>query len=230
MADFSSLQEVRSVADEINNAYDQVDILMNNAGIILSKKREVSVEGYELTLTINHLSPFLLTASLFEKLVKSEQGRIIHTSSVAHNFARVNFDDIHLKRNYSSFLAYCNSKLYNLMFNKELARRIKAFPHLYSFAFHPGLVGSNFSSNSGGLLGFMYKVSSPFLTTNEKGAETGIYLATEPNLDRYNGSYFIKKRIATPRGKYLNKKDCAKLWNLSEEMTGTSFLSDSRKS
>lgn len=226
IADFSSLNDVKMMSAEINQAYDHVDLLMNNAGIILSKKRELSAEGYELTFTINHLSPFLLTASIFDKLIKSEQGRIIHTSSVAHNFAKIDFNDIHLRRNYSPFLAYSNSKLYNLMFNKELAKRMKIFPHLSSFAFHPGLVGSNFSSNSGGFLGFMYKISSPFLATNEQGAETGMYLATEPNISRYNGSYFIKKKLATPMGRYLNKKDCSRLWSLSEEMTGTRFLTE----
>lgn len=224
IADFSDLDQVRKAALQINQHYQHIDVLVNNAGIILSDKREVSKEGYELTLTINHLSPFLLTALLFEKLKKSNEARIINTSSVAHSFARPDLKDIHLKKSYSSFKAYGNSKLYNLMFTKELTKRLSIFPHITTSAYHPGIIGSNFSQNSGGVLGMFYKLASPFLPGNEKGAETGIFLASAPEALRYNGKYVINKKITTPSKKYLTDEYCKWLWEISEELTHQKFL------
>ncbi len=224
IADFASLDQVKDAAEKINSRFSKIDVLVNNAGIILSDKREISKEGYELTLTINHLSPFLLTASLFEKLKKSVEARIINTSSVAHTLAKFNLEDIHLKKGYSSFIAYSNSKLYNLMLTIELAKRLTNFPGVTTNAYHPGIVSSNFGQNSGGLLGFFYKAVNPFLADEKKGAETGIYLASDPEAIRYKGKYFVKKRVVTPHLKHISNENCRKLWELSEKLTGVNFL------
>lgn len=224
IADFASLDQVRNVAAEINRSYEKIDVLVNNAGVLLSDKREVSIEGNELTLTTNHLSPFLLASLIFEKLIKSNEARIINTSSVAHKFARVDFEDINLKKKYSPFKAYSNSKLYNLMFTIELAKRLHKYPNITTNAYHPGIVASNFSKESGGPLSFIYKIATPFISNNNQGAETGIFLATDPKAAKTNGKYLVKRKAVSPYKKYLSEGNCLKLWEISVEMTNTKFL------
>ena len=124
LADFGSLDEVRAAADTFLENHGRLDILVNNAGLIMGKQRLESEEGYEQTITINHLAPFLFTARLFDLLARSPDGRIINVASEAHRGASPDFDDFHMQRSYSGWKAYCNSKLYNIMFTDELARRI----------------------------------------------------------------------------------------------------------
>ena len=124
LADFSSLEEVRAATDSFRDKHDRLDILVNNAGLIMGKQRQESDEGYELTITINHLAPFIFTARLLDLVGRSSDGRIINVASEAHRGASPDFGDFHMKRSYSGWKAYCNSKLYNIMFTDELARRI----------------------------------------------------------------------------------------------------------
>lgn len=224
IADFSSLDTIRAVVPHIKAAYPRIDVLINNAGGMQANKRQVSADGFELTLAINHLAPFLLTSLLFDWIVKSPEARIINLSSEGHRAAKPDFSDLQYTRSYSAFRAYCDTKLYNLMFTQELANRLNAYPNITTNAVHPGVVATSFGYQTSGLISFAVKLISPFLLTPEQGAETSVYLASSPEAAHFNGLYFAKKKSQTPRNGFLSEKNNKKLWTLSEEMVGTTFL------
>ncbi len=225
IADLSSLQEVRNVAEQINSTYKKIDILINNAGLILTNKRQESIDGNELTLATNHLGPFLLTALLFGLVQKGTSARIINLSSEAHKIAKADFKNIQLNTGYSSIKAYANSKLYNLLFIKELDNRIKKSGLNISVnAVHPGVVSTGFGKKSDGLTGFIFKAFQPFFISAEKGAETPIFLATDTEAGLVSGEYFKNKKIKNTNDKIVNEVTAKKLWKLSEELTGINFL------
>lgn len=231
LADFGSLDEVRAAADTFREKHDRLDILVNNAGLIMGKQRQESGEGYELTITINHLAPFLFTARLIDLVGRSSNGRIINVASEAHRGASPGFGDFHMKRSYSGWKAYCNSKLYNIMFTDELARRIGAVSHtdeavglISTWSLHPGAVATNFSKNSGGLTSLIFQVFRPFLRTAENGASTSVYLASEPDIPASNGSYFIDSKPARVRHRFFSAENNRKLWELSCDLAGVDFL------
>ncbi|MDQ6889831.1 MAG: SDR family oxidoreductase [Bacteroidota bacterium] len=225
IADLSSLQDVRNVAREINSKYEKIDVLINNAGLILGSKREESADGNELTLATNHLGPFLLTALLFDLLLKSEEARILNLSSEAYKIAKPDFENIELKTGYSAIKAYANTKFYNLLFTKELDRRIKKRNlNIVTNAIHPGVVSTGFGKASGGLTGFIFKAFQLFLTSPEKGAETSIHLASSRDEKKISGNYFKNKKITKTNDKIVNEVNAKKLWQISEALTGTKFL------
>jgi retinol dehydrogenase-12 len=225
IADLSSLQKVRNVSAEINSKYERLDVLINNAGLMLTSKREVSVDGNELTLATNHLGPFLLTALLFDLVKKSDHGRIINLSSEAYKMGKADFGNIQLKTGYSAMWAYANSKLDNLLFTKELARRIKKQGLNISVnAMHPGVVATGFGQKSDGVAGFIFKAFRLFFTSPEKGAATSIFLATAAEGGQVSGEYFKNKKITNTDDKLVNEKNEKKLWEVSESLTGVKFL------
>ncbi len=225
IADLSSLQDVRNVAKQVNAKYERLDVLINNAGLILGSKREVSLDGNELTLATNHLGPFLLTALLLDLVKKSKEGRIINLSSEAYKIGKVDFENIQLMKGYSAMRAYGNSKLDNLLFTKELDRRIKQNKlNISTNAVHPGVVRTGFGKSSDGLAGFIFKTFQPFFTTPEKGAETSIYLATSPETTQISGEYFKNKKITKTNGKLVNEVNQKELWKISETLTDVKFL------
>ncbi len=225
IADLSSLQDVRKVAEQINATYDKIDILINNAGLILGNKRKESIDGNELTLATNHLGPFLLTALLFDLIKNSDDARIINLSSDVYNIAKPDFENIQLKQGYSSIKAYANSKLYNLLFTKELDMRMKENRFdISTNAVHPGVVSTGFGQNSDGFAGFLFKAGKYFFTTPEKGAQTTIYLATSPEGGKISGEYFKNKKITKTKDKIITATNAKKLWEITESLTGTKFL------
>lgn len=225
IADLSSLQEVRNVAEQINTKYERLDVLINNAGLMLTSKREESVDGNELTLATNHLGPFLLTALLFDLVKKSEDGRIINLSSEAYKVGNADFENIQLTTGYSAMRAYGNSKLDNLLFTKELDRRIKKQGlNISTNALHPGVVATGFGQQSDGFFGFIFKAFRMFFTTPEKGAETSIYLATSIEGGEVSGKYFKNKKITKTDGKLVNEANEKQLWEISESLTRIKFL------
>ncbi len=228
-ADFSSLDEVRKAADQVNNDYKQIDVLVNNAGLILGSKRQVSPDGYELTIAINHLSPFAFTKLIFDRIAASDDGRIINVASEAHRAAGPDFEDFNMEQSYSGFKAYGNSKLYNIMFTTELAKRLTDYPNLSTYSLHPGTVATNFSASAGGLTNLVFKLFRPFLTSSEKGAQTSIYLASANEIPARSGSYFINKKPAKVKHKFYTEENNVKLWEVSEMLTGEPFLSDAVK-
>ena len=228
LADLSSQHQVREIAAQCNEQYPRLDILINNAGVLMGKHRKESADGLEITFAVNHLAPFLLTSLLLESLKKSDYARIVNVASEAHRYANLDFNNLQLKEHYSGFRAYCNSKLCNILFTRELHHRLKGIPVTVN-AFHPGTVGSNFGRYAGGAYKWFFQLPKPFLLSPEKAAETGIYLATDEQAARHSGDYFIKKKLVKPTKVATSTYNAKRLWELSEELCSLRFLSEKGK-
>jgi retinol dehydrogenase-12 len=226
ICDLSSLSQVRSAAAAVRLAYPRLDILVNNAGLIMGKKREESVDGYELTLATNYLGPFLLTAVLFDLLLKSGSARIINLSSAAHRVAKPDFNNLQLHKGYSSLRAYANSKLFNYMFTAELDRRLRSrnLP-VVTNAVHPGGVASGFGGSSDGWIAILMRTFSSVLISPEKGAATSLYLATSAEGGQVSGRYWNSvQKVVRPRNAFITPENEQRLWTVSGELTGQPFL------
>lgn len=217
LADFTSLAQVRDLAAALTDKYPRIDVLANNAGGIMGA-REVTVDGHEKTFQVNHLAPFMLTNLLMEVLVES-RATVINTSSAAHRLmAKFDITDLDGERSYGSQAAYGNAKLANIMFTKELQRR---FGHrgINAAAFHPGVVGSNFSAESAGALKLAYSVLNRFMLTPTQGAETLVWLAsTEPGVVWTPGEYYVKRKRAKISADAQDVELARQLWERSEAM------------
>ena len=172
LADLADLDQVRRVAAEFNARYPRLDILVNNAGLILGAQRQLSPQGYELSLATNHLGPFLLTSLLFEKLKASPAARVVNVASAAYRMARPDLADFQSARSYGALAVYANTKLYNIMFTQELARRLRAhgIGNVTTNTLHPGVVASSFGSEANGLMSIFVQLGRPFMISTEKGA------------------------------------------------------------
>ena len=227
-ADLSLMSEVRRVARNFVEKRDRLDVLVNNAGAIFSKRRETA-EGLEATFALNHLGVFLLTNLLLERLRAAEAGRIIVTASAAHHPARLDFDDLQLVRGYSARTAYGRSKLANVMFANALARQLEGGA-VTANSLHPGLVASRFGSNNGPL--FRWAVRLFFLLGGavgvEAGARTGIRLACDPGLAGVSGKYFDDCRPADPSPASMVLADQERLWCESERLLGSAAAGPGR--
>ncbi len=216
--DVSSMAEVKSLAEQVKAQTKTLDVLWNNAGLLMDE-RKVSVDGWEMTMAINHLAPFVLTRELLP-LIEQTQGRIITTSSGAHQMGTFNWDDwMDEKSAYSSFKAYSKSKLANILFTRELARRV-ASKGITAHCFHPGLVSTDFGrqrgedKQQGYIPGGLFR--SLFMLDAQEGADTGIFLAEDPSAKNSNGKYWVKRKIRWTKGS-VNDSNAAKLWDLSEK-------------
>jgi len=218
VADLSSIQEVRRVAAEYLAKHDRLDVLVNNAGAI-NMDREVTVDGYERTFATNHLAYFLLTELLLDVLKKSAPSRIVNVASEAHRGAQVDFDDpMFEKHGYRGFGAYGMSKLANILFTRELAKKLEG-TGVTANALHPGVIASGFGRNNKGMFGFiMRNLAGPFLGSEESGARTSVYLATSPDVEGKTGLYFKSSREATPTRAARDDAAAERLWKLSEEL------------
>lgn len=217
LADLSSLASTRQLAEEFKAQYGRLDVLVNNAGAIF-KDRQVSVDGYEMTFALNHLSYFLLTNLLLDLLKASAPARIVNVSSGAHMGGRINFDDLMLEKKYRSFAAYSQSKLANVLFTYELARHLEG-SGVTANALHPGGVATGFGSGTG-FMGWVFKLIRPFLLTPEQGAETQIYLASSPEVADISGKYFDKKKPVKSSQISYDTAVAQRLWQISKELTG----------
>lgn len=218
VADLSSQDDVRRLVQEFSSRYDRLDVLVNNAGVFLAE-RKVSVDGIEYTLAVNHLAPFLLTNLLIDKLKTSAPSRIITTSSVAHRSGQIDFEDIQSeKKRYSGISAYSQSKLANILFTRELARLL-AGTQVTANCFHPGAVRTNLVQGSS-VYSLIWKAAGQFFVGPEKGADTGVYLASSEEVAGVNGAYFVKKRQERSSGVSYGEQTAKKLWKLSEKLVG----------
>jgi NAD(P)-dependent dehydrogenase (short-subunit alcohol dehydrogenase family) len=218
VADFSDLDQVRALAANLLERYETIDALVNNAGGIMGPRR-ITVDGHEATFQINHLAPFLLTTLLLDRLITS-RASVITTSSVANRFVgRVNIDDLDSEQRYSSFRAYGTSKLFNILFTKELHRRFHE-RGLSSAAFHPGAVASNFSNESGSPFHFAYNsVLRRVLLSPTQGADTLEWLATaKPGTSWTSGEYYAKRKVARANKQTSDPKLAEQLWDRSAAM------------
>ena len=218
VADLSSQTEVRSLASEFKRHYDRLDVLINNAGAIYMRRTESS-DGIEMTFAGNHLAPFLLTNLLLDMLERSAPARIINVSSNSHEGQVIDFDDIQCQHNYQFMRAYGKSKLDNILFTYELDRRL-AGSGVTVNALHPGFVGTNMGANNGWIVRLFLPSTRLWAISSQDGAETSVYLASSPEVERVSGEYFYQKQ-SIPSSQYSQDEEIAKrLWQVSAEMTG----------
>ena len=221
LADLSSQASIHQLANEFLETYESLDVLVNNAGVFLSR-RITNVDGIEYTFAVNHLAPFLLTSLLFERIKASSPSRIITTSSVAHRGAYINFDNLQFERGrYNGVEAYRQSKLANILFTKELARRSRG-SGVTSNCFHPGGVRTNLVQSSAWHYRLIWAIINAFLANPKKGADTAIYLASSSEVAEISGKYFVNKKPVRPSKLADDHDTAARLWKISEELTGNS--------
>lgn len=220
LADLSSQAEVRRLASEFLATERPLHVLLNNAGVI-NLRREESADGIETTFAVNHLAYFLLTRLLLERLQQSAPARVVNVSSDAHRAVggRLDFDDLESRKRYSPMRVYGKSKLANILFTRELARRA-AGTGVTANCMHPGFVGSNFARNNGLIAAAAMTLLRPFARSTEKGAETAVYLSSSPEVEGVSGGYFYDCKPHRPRDFALDDEDARRLWEVSARMTG----------
>jgi NAD(P)-dependent dehydrogenase (short-subunit alcohol dehydrogenase family) len=218
LADLSSQEDVRELADTFQQKYDRLDVLVNNAGAVFMQRQQ-TVDGIEMTWGLNHLSYFLLTNLLLDLLKGSAPARIVNVSSDAHQAGHIDFDDIENKKSYSGFSVYGQSKLANILFTYELARRLGNSGVTVN-AMHPGFVGTGFARNNGFFANLAMTLLSPVTRSPEKGAETVIYLASSPEVEGVTGKYFYDKRPKATTTESYDVEVARRLWEVSLEQTG----------
>lgn len=218
VADFASLRDVRRLAREISRLHDRLDLLVNNVGIG-AIRRETTIDGFERQFAVNHLAPFLLTKLLLELRQLRPAARIVNVSSMAHRSGTLDFDDLNWeRRKYKGLQAYSDSKLANILFTRELARRLEG-TGITANCLHPGVVATNIFSGmgwAGRLFGF---VARPWLLSAEQGAETSVYLAASPEVARVSGKFFDKCEATEPAPAANDDAAAERLWTVSEELT-----------
>lgn len=215
--DLASLQSVRDFVAEFERQYDHLDLLINNAGLFPFKK-QITQDGYETQFGVNHLGHFLLTHLLMPRLQKAEQARVINVASMIHHLGKIDFDSFRGEKRYSPLGAYGQSKLANVLFTRELAKRCKG-TSVTAYSLHPGAVGTNIAGR-GLVRRTLYKLLGGYLTP-ARGAKTSIYLATAPGIESTSGSYYDEYCKVKPGSK--RSRDAAlaeRLWQVSAQLLG----------
>lgn len=209
-ADLSRLVEMKRVAAEIAGAERRIDVLINNAGALFGDRR-VTKDGLERTFATNHMAYVVLTHGLQERLMASAPARVVNTASSAHRGARLDFDDLQSKHGYRGFKVYRRSKLCNILYTRELARRW-AGTGVTVNCVHPGFVATRFADHSGGLFSRIVRMAKTFAISPERGADTIVYLASSPEVAHVSGRYFYKCRAVTPSKEALDDAAAERLW------------------
>lgn len=224
VADLSSQASIRQLAKEFVNSHQRLDVLVNNAGVFLAK-RKTTIDGLEFTFALNHLAPFLLTNLLIDTLKASSPSRIITTSSIAHRGARIDFDDIEFKkRSYNGITAYGQSKLANILFTKELARRLdgsESGTRVTANCFHPGAVRTSLVWDNPWYYRLVWTLAGSFFLSPENGADTALFLASSSNIHGINGGYFVKRKQVKSSKAAEDEEAAVRLWKISEMMTSS---------
>jgi NAD(P)-dependent dehydrogenase (short-subunit alcohol dehydrogenase family) len=218
VADLSSLQAIRAVAAALQAALPRIDVLVNNAGLAL-RDRIVTEDGFENTFAVNHLAYFLLTRLLQPTLVASAPARIVNVSSEAHRWGAIRFDDLMGEKTYDGWKAYAQSKLANVLFTYELARRLDG-TGVTANCLHPGLVGTAFASRGPTTIRILSRLARPFLRSPASGAATSIYLASSPEVATVSGQYFAGRRARRSSKASYDGAVGARLWGVSERLAG----------
>jgi NAD(P)-dependent dehydrogenase (short-subunit alcohol dehydrogenase family) len=216
LADLSSMAETRRAGAAIAISEPRIDVLINNAGALFSHRR-VTPEGLELTFALNHMAYFVLTQALREKLVASAPARIVSTASAAHQGMTLDFNDLQNARNYNGLRVYGRSKLANILFTRELSRRL-AGAGVTANCLHPGVVATRFGDSSGGWAGRLFPLVRPFFISPAEGADTIIYLASSPEVADTTSAYFVKRKITEPSGAARDDEAAERLWGASEAL------------
>jgi len=221
LADLSSISEMKRVAAEVAAAEPKIDVLINNAGAVFLS-RQVSADGLEMTFATNHMAYFVVTNILLPNLRATPGARIVSTASDAHKSAKLDLDDLQfVKRKYASFAVYGTSKLCNILFTRELARRLGAGGPTAN-CLHPGFVGTRFGSNNATnpFLRLLQRTIMTFGISPEEGAKTIIHLASAPDVATISGEYFYKCKIDTPSAAAQDDDAAARLWDVSKQISG----------
>jgi NAD(P)-dependent dehydrogenase (short-subunit alcohol dehydrogenase family) len=217
VADLSSQEQVRRTAAEYKAKHSSLDVLVNNAGVFVPE-RHVTVDGLEETFALNHLGYFLLTRELLDVLQTTSGARIVNVSSDAHRGARMHWDDLQFEHaKYRGLKAYGQSKLANVLFTYELARRLEG-TGVTANCLHPGVIGSGFGQTYGGAMSVLVKIARPFMLTPEDGARTTVYLASSSDVAGVTGKYFSKCKAVKSNAVSYDVQSQQKLWSLSEQL------------
>lgn len=220
LADLSNQQDIRDVAKTYLDSDKPLNLLINNAGVV-NTSRKLTVDGIEETFAVNHLGYFLLTNLLLPRIEQSASARIVNVASNAYTFVRdMNIDDINSTKEYKTFQVYGRSKLGNILFTKALARKLADKPITVN-CLHPGAVGTGLGTNNNGLMGKLLPlILKPFFKSADQGAETSLYLALSPEVADISGEYFSNCKPLKLKPWACDEAEAAKLWQLSEKMTG----------
>ena len=220
VADLSSQADVRRLAAEVLDRHDSLHVLVNNAGV-LRMRRTLTVDGLELTFALNHLAYFLLTRLLLDRLSEGAPARIVNVSSSAHARVRLDFDDLQNARHFRGMGVYGQSKLANVLFTYELARRLQG-SGVTANCLHPGFVATRFGSGTPGVMGramwFGIRLLKPFAVSPAKGARTSIYLATSPEVEHVSGRYFVNGKATKSSHASYDEESARRLWKVSEQL------------
>ncbi len=219
LADLSSQQSVRQLAEDFRAGFERLDVLVNNAGALMLSRQESS-DGIEMTFALNHLSYFLLTNLLLDVIKSSSPSRIVNVASDAHQSAHLDFDDLQSQNSYGGYKAYGRSKLANLLFTYELARKLKG-TGVTANGLHPGVVATSFMATNNGLRGRLYNFFLKRVGRRvEDGARTVVYLATSPEVEGVSGGYFMDEGLVDSSEASYDKEASLRLWEESEALTG----------
>ena len=217
VADLSAQAQVRQLAREIQHRFARLDVLVNNAGALFAR-RQLSQDGLEMTFALNHLAYFLLTNLLLDPLKAADSARIVNVSSEAHRRARLDFSDLQGQHRYTGWRAYARSKLANILFTYELARRL-AGTGIVTNALHPGFVATNFGRNNRSITAAFFRILQLAAISPEEGAQTIIYLASSPAVKGVTGEYFVKQQAVRSSQVSYDRAAAERLWQVSAELT-----------
>ncbi len=213
--DLADLESVKKAVDQIISTYTRIDILLNNAGGIFTKK-EKTKDGFEVGLQVNHLAHFLLIKLLLPRILENKDNpRIINVSSDLHKFAKINLKDLNMDLSFSSWTQYGNAKLMNILSSKVLCKKY-GDQGLQTYSLHPGVVRTSFGANNSGFWGVFNKL--PFMITPEEASKTLVYLATQETTKLKNGGYYKKSALASSSNVSSDTKLAEEVWELSEEL------------
>jgi NAD(P)-dependent dehydrogenase (short-subunit alcohol dehydrogenase family) len=217
VADLSSQASIRTAAQELRDRYPRLHVLINNAAVI-PRNREITVDGLEMQFAVNHLAYFLLTSLLLTPLRAGIPSRVINVSSGAHSGARLDFDDLQSERGYSATRAYGRTKLANILFTYELARRLRG-TGVTANCLHPGVIDTQLLADFMGSPGTRSGGARSFGASAESGAESSIFLASSPDVERVTGKYFDDRRERRSSPESYDEAAARRLWSISEELT-----------
>jgi NAD(P)-dependent dehydrogenase (short-subunit alcohol dehydrogenase family) len=215
-ADLASLADVRRLAADLLDRHERIDVLVNNAGLMTGSRR-LTEDGYETTFAVNHLAPFLLTTLLLDRLRASAPARVVTTSSGAHHGGLIDLDDLGMERRWSTMRAYSASKLANVLFTAELARRLEG-SGVVANCFHPGVIRTRLTRRANPLLVVGAKIAAPFLGSPKSGASTLVHLAASPEAGEVSGGYFDNSKQVSPSAQAQDRALAEALWEESERL------------
>ncbi len=213
LADLTLMVDVRALAEEARGRYRQIDVLANNAGALFATRRETP-EGFERTFALNHLAPFLLTQLLRDRL---SGGRVVTTASDAHRSGLLNLEDLQSERSYAAMSAYATSKLCNILFTRELAKRA---PDLHANCFHPGVVRTGFGKNEAGIWKALTTIGGPFFRSPRRGARSLVWLAASERAAGLDGEYIKDEKVVEPSAQAQDELLAPELWSRSAQLLG----------